>query len=229
MKKFVWAIFVMLFTCNAFAFTKADTLLHNKRFNVGLSGGLVVVKKSNYFYFSTKSWPNTNLHASAEHPFVGNITYQNGWSAAVNISIKIYKKLYAQTGLNFTVTYLQSSFGGDSMIMYGNTWCSSFQTKSAHVTGALPLGLEFRFCKWVFLGAGFLVGLYARDVGNTYYYNGTTLVGTARGGSNNGGVMPYTNINLRVLKRLYLNFGIVNTTWEKNGLNYNIGARFFIL
>jgi len=225
----IFVVFILRFVYWTIGFATGDTL-HTKKLNISLNANLLVPQTRNSEYVSDMSFPNSAFRATPTNSVYGTYTNKNAWSAAVYVDLKIYKKVYFQTGLSLSVYAYQSYAFGDSLYhnkgMVGNV----YKDNGTDVALSIPLGLSYRFKQFLFLSAGILVGAAGSNIDSwAYYKTETQLTATEKlVQSTQRALIRYITLNVKNFKRTYLNLGITDTSWKKDDIYYSLGAKFFV-
>ncbi len=224
--------FVLVLVCISplLLFSFEDTL-HKRKINVSVGVELLIPQTRGYTFFSDKPYPNS-IQASPVHPVYGSTVYKNACSAFANFEARVlFPKLYFQTGLHCSKYTEVDYIFRDSLSTVNGQWGNTFKWVTESYNISVPLGFSYRFNEKFFLSAGFMPCLRNIYIQSETIYNGnsqltptykTVLI-------EDGYLVRYFSMNIKVMRRVYLNVGLMDLSWKKSDVYYSLGARFYIL
>ncbi len=229
-------ICLLLFLAPFLAFSKEDTLLCRKKFNLTLGFDLSIPQVRYGEGVQTYSYPN-GWSASPQKPIFNYNLIQNGFNFTINTELKIYKNLYIQSGLSLVELRNKSYSFRDTLFVFNgtvtNTDVSIFKTYNIIV----PIGMQYRIRDYFFTTLGVTTDVFTLGATKeTEYRNTTQIISSSGSGSyhNFPDFHYYLSSNIRLHSRFFLNLKVSNTFPNRydnftDNLYYSLGIKFFVI
>lgn len=220
-----------------FIYSKEDSLLYRKRFNLSLGANISIPQVRYVEGVQTQSYPNGAWFASPSKPIFNSNVTQNGFNFYVNTELKVYKKLYVQSGLGIEILSNKVTSFRDTLYslngMVGNTDITIFKAYNI----IIPLGIQYRFKNYFFTTFGFTSCIYNISTVSDKIYRNSTLITSSFSSApspNFPDIHYYISGSIRMLPRTFLSLRISNTfpskyNTFKDNLYYSIGIKFYII
>ena len=173
--KLISVFFLLLF--QFVALSKEDTLMYKKRVNLTIGFDLSIPQKRSEVGFQDKSLFNS-LWATPIHPVYSSTLYQNAWNLSLNTDIRLYKKLYFQTGFYFSSLSNKTHYFGDSLGNYNHNEINTILLVNKIYSFIVPLQLQYRFNKYIFASVGITINAHTVLVQETTNYTNLLQVGS---------------------------------------------------
>lgn len=219
-------------------FCREDTL-YKKRINVVFGFDLSIPQRKSDKHVYDYRFPNEEYYSSKYSPLFISVIYQNAWNLNLTTDIKLYRKIYFQTGLNVMSCSSKSNNFGDSLVIYYHTLVNNatFTNKSYNFT--MPMGLQYRFNKHFFATVGVMAISHSIIVQKeTWYHNYSQVKPTTTNtyvdkDGPSFDFVKYLAVNVQLFPRTYFNLKLSTTTFKPDGfkenLYYSIGFTAFII
>ena len=227
---------LVLFFLPFMMYSKGDSLLYTKRFNLNVGFDLTIPQVRYVEGVITKGGPNGPV-ASLTDPLFDTYFNQNGFNFYVNAEIKLYKKLYIQSGFCLEVLRNKSFLFRDTL-SYGNGVLVNAEVwQDITYNFRIPLGIQYRVKNYFFTTLGLSGYIFnISSVSDKLYHNSSLVFSDYSFGTPHEPISfsYYFAGNLRVLPRTFINLGVSNAfpdkyTAFKDNLYYTIGVRFYVL
>ena len=226
--------------------SQEDTLF-KKRINLSMGLNLLIPQQRSTVFFieNPLNSPNSNFNTNnaSSRSIYGTFIHQNGWNFSFNADVKVYKKIYFQTGINLVASFYKDYIYSDSLYASNGVWGNSSIYANRMFNFSIPLGVEYRFNKYFFAAFGIVNNFYTMSKNVNTFYRRQTInpnqeILSTSNTMNSFDITffssQYLSLNFRLLNfsRTYLTIKIVNTSanlLSKENLYYSIGIRFFII
>ena len=222
-----------------------EDTLYKKRFNVNLGFNLSIPQQRNKMYlledpsYRPNAIPGVYYYNHVTKPIYGIFVRQNAFNMFLNANIKLYKKIYLQSGIDFIINVENRYYYGDSLSSGNGVWGNQSTSKITVYNFLIPLELQYRFNKYFFASSGvagnFHTTLKEEDIfykNNSHYLEEISNIKNTYN-SFDFFLIKFITVNLKISSRVYLNFKVSNTTLSfdnfKNNLYYSVGVRFFVI
>lgn len=230
---------ILLFFAPLFIFSREDTLLYKKKFNLILGIDLSIPQHRNDFYYEPN--PSNEPNVDGNNPYrIHHVTktiynsslLKNALNLSLNAEIRLMKKLYLQTSLNVICNFERNSRYSDSLYLSNGTWGTETISKITIYNFLIPIGVQYRFNNRIFASIGGAANVFTIKKEREMFYSPQQW-GTSKSSSSNLDIFPslYIASNFRIIPRTFLNLKISNNLIINYGFTiyYSIGLKFLII